>query len=631
VSVTVRRRQPSPETQPQARRRPRLLTGPLTTRDVVLALIGLWLLSSLIRTALVLQVDGPTVFSDELGYARLAQSIGETGHPALYDNPGLSYSPLYPTLLAPIYALGVSAPTAYTVTKIVNAFLISLAVFPTYKIARFVLPRRFSLLVAGLSLVAPLMTYSSFTMSENAAYPLCLLAVWATLETVTKPSALRDAALLVAIVLATAARVQLIVLFPVALSAIVAVALVAPEREGRARTLLASARRHWLLLVAIVAGLLVAAVATVGGVGVTELAGRYAVVGRAGVPNFWHLLNLIVRHLAGIDLAVGIVPFVSAIVAADALRRSGRRLEIVAFAAVAVSTTAWFLLEVAWDAAQFDAPSRDLPRIHERFLIYVIPFFLVALVAVSRLPGSKRLERSLLVGAAIAVLLPVVIPYKSMINNTISVDTFALGPFARAGKTQLTPVPYVTLVVLWLAATLSLLYIRVRPRLRTVVLLTLIPFIAISTVARLRIESGGLYARSVLPKKHADWIDQTSPRGDVVLLTANGNTDSALQTAYMNLSIDRLYYLCRLSFGEDFGEDRLTIDRAGRILEGSKVVRAAYAIVPGKLGVQGRVIARNRRGRELLIAPLNGRLTVPLSKRHVGCIVRRRGSTQLRS
>ena len=118
---------------------------------MALWLAGIALVSALIRIVLVSQVHGPWIFMDELGYQRLAQSIGQTGHLALFGKSGLSYSPLYPLVLSPIYALGASAPTAIRAIKIVNAVLISLAVFPSYKIARFVLPRRPSLLVAGLS------------------------------------------------------------------------------------------------------------------------------------------------------------------------------------------------------------------------------------------------------------------------------------------------------------------------------------------------------------------------------------------------------------------------------------------------------------------------------------------------
>ena len=136
-----------------------------------LCLIGVAVLSTAIRAALVTRVHAPTVFSDEMGYTKLAQSIGRTAHFGLFNERGFSYSPLYPLVLSPIYALDASAPLAYAATKTLNALLISLSVFPIYKIARFVLPRRFALLVVFLSALAPLMTYPSFTMSENLGYP----------------------------------------------------------------------------------------------------------------------------------------------------------------------------------------------------------------------------------------------------------------------------------------------------------------------------------------------------------------------------------------------------------------------------------------------------------------------------
>src|SRR6266511_4198802 len=179
----------APEKTPWAERIRAVPSG----QTVLLILVGIAALSSLLRVALLTTVHAPVVFSDELGYAKLARSIGRTGHLGLFNERGFSYSPLYSVVLSPIYALGVSAPTAYSLIKVFNAVLISLSVFPTYKIARFALPRRTALLVAALSTVAPLMFYSSFTMSENLAYPLCLTAVWAMLEAVRTPGPRSDA------------------------------------------------------------------------------------------------------------------------------------------------------------------------------------------------------------------------------------------------------------------------------------------------------------------------------------------------------------------------------------------------------------------------------------------------------
>ncbi len=80
----------------------------------------------------------------------------------------------------------------------------SLAVFPIYKIGRFVLPRRHALIVAGLAALAPLMYYTTLAMSENLAYPLCMFSVWAMLLAIQAPGTRRDAVLLVSIAAATA-------------------------------------------------------------------------------------------------------------------------------------------------------------------------------------------------------------------------------------------------------------------------------------------------------------------------------------------------------------------------------------------------------------------------------------------
>ena len=59
-----------------------------SARTATRCLVGLFVLSVVVRSVLVSLVFAPTVFSDELGYTKLAQSIGETGRMALYNNPG---------------------------------------------------------------------------------------------------------------------------------------------------------------------------------------------------------------------------------------------------------------------------------------------------------------------------------------------------------------------------------------------------------------------------------------------------------------------------------------------------------------------------------------------------------------
>jgi hypothetical protein len=579
-------------------------SGP-SRREVVLWLFAFVVLSTALRIALLARVHAPSVFMDELGYERLAHSIGQSGTLALFGKEGLSYSPLYSAMLAPIYALGASAPTAYEWIKVFNALLMSLSVVPIYKIARFVLPRRSSLIVSGLSVIAPLMLYTSFVMSENLAYPLVLVSVWAMLEAVRAPGLRSDALLLVSIFAASAARLQLIVLLPAALTAVVLAGVFG--REPVKRSLVRAARQHVLLLGSGVALLVVAGVGALLGQGLS-VAGRYAVVGRVPIPSPWRVLELAVQHFAGLDLALGVFPLVAALVAAFVFFRSDARRS--PFAAVALSVTGWLLLETAYDAAAF---GEELPRLHERYLVYLVPLFLVALLATVRLPESKAPSRVYLAASVPAALLPVVIPFHSVINISSVVDSFGLQLFALGRGDDVVPIPHVTVVAVWAAATFALTYFIVRKRMRGVVVLALFVFIVMSTVIRTRIEGAGTAARDVLPA-HRDWVDRPKPPGDVILVAGQSDVTSALETAFYNLSITRVYTVCNRVFGPDFGEQRISIDKTGRLRGSAGIVNARYAVVPVALGVRGRVVARNSKGRELLVAAANGVLRVSAAK-----------------
>jgi hypothetical protein len=594
--------------RPRERRSLASLCREPSTRTVVLSMLGLVAASTLLRAVLVTFVHSPTVFSDELGYTRLAQSIGLHGRLALFDNAGLSYSPLYPLIISPIYALGASAPTAYAAIKLVNALLISLALIPTYRIARFALPRSLSLLAAGVAAFVPLMVYPGFTLSENAAYPLCLLALWALLESLRLPSIGKDFLLVVSIVLATAARVQLIVLVPVALTAVVLDGLSRPkDSRGRVGTALGE---HPVLLGTVALGVVAAGAAEAAGRHALSAFGRYANVGRHNLPPVGHFFYVLVQHIAGIDLAVGVVPFVAALVLVFSFMTATRAREYTPFAVVAVSLVVWLLLEVAYDAAAFDSPTGDIPRIHERFLIYVMPFFLVAPFAAYRMVDTKARSRAYLAAAVVATLLPLAIPFHTMVNPTIVVDTPALNLYARVSRGKLAAVPHAPLIAVWLAGTLSLLYVRLRKRLRAIVPLMLVPFVLITLMAQSRIDDAGNFARSLLPRQ-TNWVDSAHPAGSVILVSGRESSMTpALETAYSNLSVGRVYYVCKSTFGPEFGEKRVTIGRGGRLSGPSGLITARYVVAPSNLRPSGRVVARNPNADQVLVAPVEARVSV---------------------
>jgi hypothetical protein len=580
------------------------------------ALMGLAVVAAALHAFLVGRVHGPFVFMDELGYERMAQSFAHTGHFALFGKGGLAYSPLYPVVLSPIYALTSSMHTAYEWAKVENAVLLSLSVFPVYAIARFVLPRGRSLGVAALSLLAPLMLYSGFEMSESIAYPACLLAFWTMLRAARRPSMANDAILLAAIALAALARLQLVVLVPAALTAFLLAALARPEpSESRRVAIRRSVSEHRFLFavagVALVAGL--ARTAMNGGN--LPLAGRYANVGTAHA-SAWRVFALFFQHLAELDFAVGVIPFAAALVAGYALVRLGFPQRALVFASVAVASAFWLLLEVALDAAAFDATSAhphdasvftDLPRLHQRYLIYLVPLFLVALfttigVQRPRFPGMRHL-----VGAAVvATLLPALIPFGTVINGTTAIDSFALDLFARTRGGQTVPVTHATALIVVLSALLASVFllaaIRWFPPMATV-LITALVFLGLSTLEIGKQVTPIARAKTGLPA-HANWVDRTvGSRADVSLVGGSSVQTAALrETAFWNVSIARVYYTCRPAFGSDFGELKLA---AG------SVIAARYAVVPAGLGISGHVLAHDPAGNLLLVAPANGTVRAP--------------------
>ncbi|MGZ4337168.1 MAG: glycosyltransferase family 39 protein [Gaiellaceae bacterium] len=588
------------------------------TAATAVALIGLVAVSAALRAILAREVHGPFVFPDELGYARMAQSLARTGHLGLFGKGGLAFSPLYPIALSPIYAVTSSAHTAYEWAHVVNAVLMSLAAFPVYGIARSVLDRPRALGVAALSLAAPLMFYTGLEMSENLAYPLALLAIWAMLRAVRAPRLVNDVLMLAAIALACAARLQLVALFPAAVTAILVVALIRPEEpeQGRLRSVGRAVSAHRLVFASVAIALVAVLLRTVQNGGALPLAGRYSNVGSAHA-NPLRVLEIAFHHLAELDLALGVVPFVGTLIAAYALARFGFPRRALVFGAVAAATTVWLVLEVAFDAAAFDDGSPtarttqlavNLPRIHERYMIYVVPLFLVALVAALRAVRPRVPVRAILGAVLVAALLPAAIPFHDVINSSAAVASFGLEGFTTVAHGALTAVSHATLAAVIAASVLAFasLYAFLRPRPSFAIVLTLLAFFVLSSLVRPRLIASANGFTAPQPVQR-DWVDRVVGSGSVTLIRGPGATQLALlDTAAANESIARVYYTCRSAFGAEFNEQQLAAGSA---------IRTHYAVVPAAMRVSGRILARDRAGHLVLVAPTGGAVRIPSNLR----------------
>src|SRR6476646_4892301 len=180
------------------------------------ALIGL---SVLVRTLLAQQIPVPFIFGDELLHAELARSVLEHG---TFDvrGHGVTISFTYPLALAPAWLAG-SVSTAYTLMKVVNALLMSLAAVPVYLWGRRFLSPRGALVAAALTLLLPGLVLTGTLMTENAFFPAFLLGLLAIGVCVERPTLAHQLLAAAAIGLAGASRLQGLLLVPVLAAALV--------------------------------------------------------------------------------------------------------------------------------------------------------------------------------------------------------------------------------------------------------------------------------------------------------------------------------------------------------------------------------------------------------------------------
>src|SRR5256714_7865789 len=163
----------------------------------------------------------PTIFNDELLYAKLSQSIA-AGHGLTIRGEHFFFpSPLAPLVQAPVWLLH-SMTDAYAAAKLLNAAVMSAAVFPAYWLARRIVRPSFALLTAVATVTTPAMVYHGYLMSEALAYPVFLCAVAVLSRAVATPSRWTALVVPATCTLAIATRVQFVV---VPLAYLVAVAV----------------------------------------------------------------------------------------------------------------------------------------------------------------------------------------------------------------------------------------------------------------------------------------------------------------------------------------------------------------------------------------------------------------------
>jgi len=509
------------------------------------AIVGL---STLFRFLLSLGVHAPWIFQDEIVFADLARNLGEHGHFAIRQSPGLNgFGVLYPTLLAPAWAIFKSPSHAYVAAKLINALLMSLAAIPTYLIARRLMRPGLALVAAFFAVAIPSLAYTNTLLSENAFYPAVMAAAAALVLVLERPTLLRQIAFVAFTLLAFLARAQGVILlgaFVIAL-AIVCLGNAWTGRRFNGRAFLQDVLRFRVSLAILALGV-VAAVAyeLARGRPVRSILGTYA-----GATSMVHhplgpTLRWTLEHFGELDLYLGVIPFIAMIVIVGlGLAPREPSLALRSFAASSVGLVVVFVVTAGIYATDFQGR-----RIEERYMFEIAPLFFVALMAwIER--GLPRPPARTGVAVALGAGLAALVPYDQLITTDVVHDAFALVPlFAQETAGRLTPAS-IGPAVGAAAIAGAIVAVIVRPRAAWILpalVLVYYGYIELRPIqlwinqASRNAIGGGIAARH-------DWIDRrVGPGGNVALLVNGGFFSGALpywENEFFNRSVRAVYTL----------------------------------------------------------------------------------------
>jgi hypothetical protein len=424
----------------------------------------------------------PAIFTDELLYSKLAQSIAAGEGLAIRGEPFFFPAPLAPLVQAAAW-VPESVSTGYAVAKAMNAVLMASAAFPAYWLARQVVRPRWALVVAAAAVASPALVYHAYLMSEALAYPVFLLTAAVMVRALAVPSRGWNVAVLTVSLLAVGTRTQFVAL-P---AAYVVTVLVRRRRE---------LRRHALPLAGFAAAGL--ALLVTGGVALGQYRG-------AAVPSESPLEIVRWSGLTGILLpfAAGWLVAPGAVLGFAYLLARPRTSAESAFGTLAAVAGLLSLV----GAGVVAALEADRPL--ERYVVYLLPLLFIAFFAyVER--GAPRRRAYLAVAVAMG-LLAWLAPFPSLADNLFSFDSPTLSAYAMLASW----IGHANAATVFsggaFAGSLVIAAVRLRPRVATtlaaasaaLLVLTGLPAYA----ADHRMTERSLRAWAATPP---DWLDRTA-------------------------------------------------------------------------------------------------------------------------
>jgi len=513
----------------------------------------------------------PTVFNDELLYAKLSQAIA-AGHGLEIRGEHFFFpAPLAPLVQAPAWLLG-SMTDAYTAAKLLNAAVMSTAVFPAYWLARRIVRPSFAVLTAAAAVATPAMVYHAFLMSEALAYPVFLFAVAILARALAEPSGRIAVAVPGVCAVAVATRVQFLVL-PLAYLAGVALC-------GRR-----AYRRH--LVPAALTTLLIAML-----VGIPGALGQYGEATHLGhAPAAVAHWALTTGFLFTFSLGLAIVP--GALFGLQLMLVRPRLPIERALAVLTVACTALFIGQAALIGAG------EAHRPLERYLFYVTPLLFLAFFAYAERGAPGRLRYMAVAGAGGLALslasLPGLTGTAAYFFDSVTLSGFARAAYAL-GLTNASLLYSLVPVALGVLACLLPLRRRGIPELFALVAIGLALAVGAGVYETDRLVTG--WSARAFGAPQLDWLDR-SDLGPARYL-ALSNADPFLGTNLESWNRDlRGVVELGTSAPDPFPTSVARVAADGTLEIGGRIATAQTLIVNvsgSAIDLEGQVVARPRDG-----------------------------------
>jgi len=538
-------------------------------------------------------LKGPHVFGDELYYSDAATSLAH-GQGLHVRGESYGFGPFYPLLLALVRLTVANVPSAYWGWLTINAFAVALTAVPAYLLARRLLPPWWSVAVATLAVGVPSAFYAGAVMTDCLGYLTAVVALLAIVRSVESPTAGRQLAVLGAVALATSVRTQFAALYVTYLGALGLGRLLGGTSLGRL-----SPRQWWPTLAAVAAFALVLVATVASGRSVSSLLGAYGDLAH-GYPVV-ATARWAVEHVFDLALYLGVLGGAATPVAVASLYRGARAgsSNDAAFLATFVSATVTGILVVA----TFSASQFGLGRLHDRYLFYVVPLWLVVLAAwVAR--GAPRSRPLVLTASFLFVVFVLVMPYGRLVvaDGAKMFDGTGTAVFATLGDWLARSHGISGRWALAAGSLAAALWVVVVPRRLA---WTLLPVVAASFIAGGAImwkrtiddSNKGVFSQQSVSTRA--WVDRAVPKdAKVALVTVYAGAClnrltrySFLFTEFFNERIEQVPYVgAGLMVGPP--THQLHVERDGTLVtDRGTPLDVRYVVVPHGVGVRGRRLA----------------------------------------